>query len=199
MTFPIANSKIAGILGCPAGNVEANWPLIQAALLKHDAWSNLVGIAALATIRVECPPFKPIREFGGPRYFTQMYEGREALGNTQPGDGARFCGRGFIQITGRSNYKLFGDLIGMDLVGDPDLALDPQNSAEIFALFFKGRGCVSAANAKAWTRVRRHVNGGSNGMDLFQRYIGELDLELSAIVDAPIEKPIQQQDSEVDA
>jgi len=81
---------------------------------------------------------QPIKEHGGERYFHRMYdiEGNRphvarALGNTQPGDGARFAGRGYVQITGRTNYERAGRILGIDLVGNPELALKPQYAGPI--------------------------------------------------------------------
>jgi hypothetical protein len=189
MTFPVPNSQIAKALGCSVENIDANWPPITAALQKHDAWSNLVAIAALATVRVETLHFKPVREFGGDDYLRNHYDvtvnpaKARMLGNSDPGDGIRYCGRGFIQLTGRANYKQFGEWIGVDLEGNPDLALDPQIGAEVFALYFKAKGCVGAANQKQWIKVRRLVNGGTNNLQLFLKIIAWLDRELSAVIE----------------
>jgi putative chitinase len=85
----------------------------------------------LATIRRECADtYHPIKENGGPKYFAK-YEGRKDLGNTQPGDGKKFFGRGYVQITGRTNYTKFSKLLGIDLINNPDLALDPKTSFDI--------------------------------------------------------------------
>ena len=60
------------------------------------------------------------------------YEGNvKSLGNTEPGDGPLFKGRGFVQLTGRKNYKRYSDLLGVDLVSNPDLAAGPTLSAQI--------------------------------------------------------------------
>lgn len=67
--------------------------------------------------------FNPVIE-RGPRSFFQRYEGRSDLGNNRPGDGFRFRGRGYVQITGRRNYTVFSDLLDMDLVSNPDIALE---------------------------------------------------------------------------
>ena len=73
---------------------------------------------------------QPIKEYGGPAYFFNMYDPqgkRPALakknGNVHPGDGIRYIGRGKVQLTWRGNYRRVGQLIGHDLENNPDLAL----------------------------------------------------------------------------
>src|SRR5438034_4989813 len=97
-------------------------------------------IAAIATHGTEVPSFLPINEYGGNAYFTKMYEGRKDLGNTQPGDGARYHGRGYIQLTGRANYRAYGQKLGLPLEQNPDLALQPDVAARILAGYIKDRG-----------------------------------------------------------
>lgn len=82
--------------------------------------------------------FAAIEEIGNRSYFFR-YENRRDLGNFFPGDGFRFRGRGYVQITGRANYERFGSLLGIDLVSNPDLALDPAISARI-TVFGMARG-----------------------------------------------------------
>lgn len=81
---------------------------------------------------------QPIHEYGSTAYFTQMYDVRgrrpsvaRQMGNTNPGDGARYCGRGYVQLTWKNNYKRAGEIVGVDLVADPDEAMDPDIAAEI--------------------------------------------------------------------
>ena len=64
-----------------------------------------------------------------------IYGGR--MGNNSPGDGFKYRGRGFIQITGKDMYKQIGAAIGEDLIGNPDLANDPRVAARIVPAFFK--------------------------------------------------------------
>lgn len=59
------------------------------------------------------------------------YQGREDLGNTQPDDGAKYVGRGYVQLTGRANYQYWGDRLGIDLINNPELAEDPVIAARI--------------------------------------------------------------------
>ena len=81
---------------------------------------------------------KPINEAGGPVYFKRMYDitgnrtsVAKRLGNTEHGDGVRFHGRGYVQITGRRNYERAGAETGVDLVASPDDALEPEIAAPI--------------------------------------------------------------------
>ena len=170
----IPAKRLAALLECPEKSIVENWPLLEAALNAVGATSECAKIAALATIAAECPSFQPRIEIGDTAYFTRMYEGRKDLGNTVPGDGARYCGRGFIQITGRDNYRHFGEQLGCDLEGNPDLALEPRIAAAIFAAFFKERSVVKAADAEDWLAVRRKVNGGYNGIAKFMTMVQRL-------------------------
>lgn len=73
---------------------------------------------------------QPIREKGGAAYF-RKYEGRRDLGNTKPGDGVTYHGRGYVQLTGRRNYERAGALTHADLLAKPDLAMRPDYAATI--------------------------------------------------------------------
>lgn len=115
---------------------------------------------ALATIQRETAgTFKPIDEYGDDNYFKNMYEGRADLGNTQPGDGAKYHGRGFVQLTGRANYKAMGDRLGVDLENHPELALNPIIAAKAMAAFFKDRGVSDLAKQGDYVGARGPVNG----------------------------------------
>lgn len=181
--FPLTPDQIFSACGkvSPLANIQAHWPLVEQAFVSRDIYSDLVAIASIATIRVECPPFKPIHEYGTPERFKSLYdiEGQRPdkareLGNLSPGDGAKFAGRGFIQLTGKANYELYGPRIGVDLVSDPDAALVTQNAANLFVLYFMDHHCIASANARNWVAIRREVNGGLNGFDLFQQTVNNL-------------------------
>lgn len=101
----------------------------------------------------------PINEYGGNDYFTRMYEGRADLGNFQPGDGAKYHGRGYIQLTGRANYRDMGKRIGVDLENNPDLALQPEIASRVMAAFFKDRGVAQLASQGDFIGARGPVNG----------------------------------------
>lgn len=114
-------------------------------------------------------------ESGGFRYMEEIasgaaYEGRSDLGNTQPGDGVRFKGRGYIQITGRHNYTEAGRALGLDLVNNPQLAAQPENAARIAAWYWDSRNINAAADRGDFVQVTRLINGGTNGLADRQGY-----------------------------
>lgn len=144
--------------------------LLKSKLEKYKIYSDLTMIGALATVRVEVGrKYLPINEIAS----GEAYEFRKSLGNDQPGDGVKYKGRGYIQLTGKSNYKNYGALIGLDLVKNPELALVPDTAMEIFVLYFKDRSVNKACDAKDWERARRLVNGGLNGYDEFLKVINQ--------------------------
>ncbi len=163
--------EVTRSLGAPRENVEKYWPLMARALEEAGMTSDQVVMAALATIKVEVGRFEPIPEYAS----GEAYNGRSDLGNTQPGDGPRFKGRGFIQLTGRANYRTYGQALGVDLEGNPNLALDPNVAARVFVEYFKRRGIPAMANRGDWEDVRRAVNGGLNGYSTFIAAVNRLD------------------------
>jgi predicted chitinase len=88
-----------------------------------------------------------------------LYEGRKNLGNTQPGDGPRFIGRGVLQLTGRANYADMSKKIGIDLIADPKKAADPDISTRIACQYFKDRGLLELADKWNLDEITRRVNG----------------------------------------
>jgi predicted chitinase len=156
--------------GCSRENVTASWPALVEALRQDGISTRLIQAGVIATVGVEVPRFLPIPEYASGK----AYEWRLDLGNTEPGDGVRFKGRGFIQITGRANYRAYGRALGLDLIGNPDLALDPENAAKILASYFRGRRVYVACEEQNWRLVRKKVNGGYNGWDRFAEVLRNL-------------------------
>lgn len=132
---------------------------------------------ALATPIVETGgSYEPIHERGTKSYFNKYEPGTKlgkALGNTQPGDGFKYRGRGLVQITGRANYAKVSKEFGIDLLGNPDLALDLDLAARILVVgtmkgWFTGKGLPAyiddvdesdAEDLKEYIQARRTVNG----------------------------------------
>lgn len=110
-----------------------------------------------------------IHESGSFRYMEEIasgaaYEGRVNLGNTQPGDGRRYKGRGPIQITGRSNYRTFGRRVGIDLEANPAIAAVPSIGLHLALEYWKSRDLNTLADADNLEAITRKINGGTNGL-----------------------------------
>ena len=132
--------------------VKTNLPYLVDAFKKEGIDDPNVLAYAMATIQHETAgTFNPIEEYGG----------REQAQKLGYGGGENYYGRGFIQLTHDSNYRDMGQRIGMGdtLVQHPELALDPQVSAEIMAAFFKDRGVAEAAKKGDFYGARSGVNG----------------------------------------
>jgi hypothetical protein len=173
LAFDPSPSDIAACIGCDAATVDRYWPALRAALIEHGITEPAGIIAAIATVRVEAPTFEPIHEYAGPSYWAQ-YEGRHDLGNVEGGDGIRYHGRGFIQLTGRANYRRYGQLLEVPLEEEPDLALEPAIASRIFARYFSERGVHRSAAEGNWTAARVKVNGGTNGLEHFLSLVNDL-------------------------
>lgn len=108
-------------------------------------------------------------ESGGFRWMEEIasgaaYEGRADLGNTQPGDGKRYKGRGPLQITGRANYRTIGREIGIDLESHPEIAALPSIGIWTACIFWTKRGLNALADQDDVDGITKKVNGGFNGL-----------------------------------
>lgn len=133
----------------------------------------------LAQSAVETWAFTTLREKSdgtGDAYFAR-YDGNKALGNTQPGDGARFKGRGFLDLTGRGNYTACARRTGLDCVAHPELLEQPGPGAQSAMDFWSSRpACNQRADADDIEGVTRAVNGGLNGLADRQTYYARLSV-----------------------
>ena len=158
--------NITKLKGQIPDNVIAQIPDTAA---KFNITTNLRLAHFLAQCAHESGNFKWVVEFAS----GSAYEGRKDLGNTQPGDGVRFKGRGYIQLTGRANYGKFSKFCNEDCVATPDLVATkyPMMSA---AYFFDSNKlwtiCDKGADDATVIAVTKRVNGGTNGLDDRLRY-----------------------------
>jgi len=95
----------------------------------------------------------------------RVYGGRADLGNLEPGDGARFIGRGYLQITGRANYRVMGRRIGLDLEAEPERAAEPEVAVKIACAFWAENGLNALCDTGRFAAVSRRINGGLTGYD----------------------------------
>lgn len=146
---------------CSEARAAALLPFLNAALTEASVdtpWRVAAFVAQLA------------HESGELRYFEELasgtaYEGRKDLGNTEPGDGKRFKGRGPIQLTGRSNYRAAGAELALPLEAVPEMAASPEHGFRIAAWYWKKHGLNERADAGplAFDSITRRINGGLNG------------------------------------
>jgi putative chitinase len=92
----------------------------------------------------------------------RVYGGR--MGNTHPGDGFRFRGRGIIHITGRANYATYGEAIGVNLLNHPERAAEPGIAVQIAVAYWQRNGLNAVADRNDIRELTRRINGGFNGM-----------------------------------
>lgn len=107
-------------------------------------------------------------ESGQLRYVREIatgaaYEGRADLGNTQPGDGKKYRGRGLIQITGRANYEKCGAALGINLIDHPESLETPENACRSAAWYWQTHGCNDLADKDEFSKITKKINGGQNG------------------------------------
>lgn len=136
----------------------------------HDITTSRRICHFLAQAAHETDGFRTLEEYGGPAYFIR-YEGRRDLGNTQAGDGIRYHGRGIFQLTGRANYRRFGQILGVDLEAEPEQAKEPGTSLRVAFAYWTERAINPAADADDVGRVTRLINGGNNGLAERTRYL----------------------------
>ncbi len=93
------------------------------------------------------------------------YNGRRDLGNIEPGDGPRFKGRGIFQLTGRDNYKRLGEILGVDLVNNPELAATPEIAVRVACEYWKTHNLNYYADQDDIQSITKRINGGLNGLN----------------------------------
>jgi putative chitinase len=148
--------------GCGATLLRsAQWVQpIQAACDQYEIDTPLRLAAFMAQIGVESGRLLYTREIWGPTSAQTGYEGRKDLGNTQPGDGKRFMGRGLIQITGRHNYTVAAAALNLDLLNHPELLEQPNDAALSAAWWWSSHGLNALADAGDFQIITRRINGG---------------------------------------
>lgn len=179
---------------CPAARRTDYLPFIQQAMqefLITSYWREAAFLAQLA------------HESGELRYMEEIasgsaYEGRRDLGNTQPGDGKRYKGRGPIQLTGRANYKKYGDLLGLDLVNNPTIAATKEVGFRIAGQFWKLNGLNELADQQKFETITRRINGGLNGQPDRVKYynrakqvLSQTDVATPTTPTIPVPPPVE--------
>ncbi len=161
----------------PLQPIRRYLPSILSGLREAGLVDKPMLLMALATIRAESEGFTPIDE--QPSRFNSspdgdpfdLYDHRRDLGNQGRPDGQRFRGRGFVQLTGRDNYRRYGAAVGVgdQLVREPHRATEPGMAGRILAAFLadRQRPIKQALLEDDLALARRLVNGGRHGLERF--------------------------------
>lgn len=155
-----------------AGIVDAMPRVIARAKLTTD----LRLAHFLAQLAHESAGFKTTEEYAS----GSAYEGRRDLGNTQPGDGRRFKGRGLIQVTGRHNARRMSKVLGPDFDANPELLRRFPWAADTAAVFWDDHRLNDYADADNILTVTRRINGGTNGLEDRKLYLGRAKRALAS-------------------
>ena len=190
----------------PAAKRTTYFPFLTAAVSEFGIDQPARTAAFLAQLAHESAQFKFMEEIWGPTAAQRRYEPPDklatTLGNTEPGDGFRFKGRGPIQVTGRANYRRFGDLLGLDLVATPAQAASPEVAFRIAALFWSKKGLNELADRvtpEAFREITRRINGGFNGLAERQRFYETAKTVLAVVApagDAGVSFDLDEEDVE---
>ncbi len=163
----MTRDQLLEIMPDAIGHVELFLDALNQAMAEFEINSPQRQAAFIAQIAHESGELKWVKEIWGPTAAQKTYEppGKKAddLGNTLPGDGFRFRGRGLIQITGRANYRFCGEALGVDLENNPDQLAEPALACRSAAWFWKSHGLNELADAGDFEHITRRINGGLNG------------------------------------
>ena len=156
--------RIGQYVGAKAA--ETYTPMLNAAMSKYSIDTPLRQAHFLAQIMHESGSLIYTKELAT----GEAYEGRKDLGNTQVGDGRKFKGRGFMQLTGRANYEQYGKVIGVDLLSNPELVAT-KYPADVSGWFWKTRGLNELADKDDFLTITKRINGGTNGIEDRQHFL----------------------------
>lgn len=161
----ITADQLQQVMGCSAETATIYIGPINLALERYEINTPARIAAFLAQIGHESGGLRWVREIWGPTLAQQRYEGRKDLGNTQPGDGRRYMGRGLIQITGRANYAAVGEALGIDCVISPEVLESPLYAALSAGWYWHKRKLNGFADDGDFVSITRRINGGTNGLE----------------------------------
>ena len=174
MAFGGAGAADAKPAPAPGPSIQAQAKMSPIDKLKTAAKANGIHGTELAQFLAQCAHesanFKNMEEIGSPAYFAKKYDPKHApktariLGNTQVGDGERYKGRGFIQLTGRDNYKRAGAALNLPLEANPDLAARPDVAAVVAVWYWKNRVANKVKNFSNTKQATKAINPAMKGI-----------------------------------
>lgn len=152
--------NLSRILGLSVKTIKPFYKWLEIYMKQYEIDTPVRQAAFLSQIAHESGRFYYVEEIAS----GQAYEGRKDLGNTQPGDGVRYKGRGLIQLTGRSNYRQLSQELGVDFEDNPELLKSPQYAVQSACWFWHSRGLNDYADVRDIRTITKRINGGYNGI-----------------------------------
>lgn len=158
--------SLRACLSCTLYTAQKWADALSSAMDKYEINTPARQCAFIAQVGHESGRLIYTRELWGPTAAQKRYEGRKDLGNTEPGDGFKYRGRGLIQITGRFNYRKLGLALGVGLESSPELLEKPEWAAESAAWYWADRDLNELADKEteaSFKQITKKINGGYNG------------------------------------
>jgi putative chitinase len=182
-TVPATGSAVQ-----PAAVQQTPGAAAESALSRIAQAAGIKGVELaqfLAQCAHETGDFAHLEELGGSRYLAKYDPSvnpakAKALGNTEAGDGARYKGRGFIQITGKANYANAGQALGIDLVNNPELAARPDVAAKIAVWYWQNRVVPYVQDFSDTRGVTKRINPGLQGLQDRQSNFNDYQQQVSS-------------------
>lgn len=154
-------AELTAMLPFAASRATTYAPLLDAAMAEFEIDTPRRKAAFLAQVAHESGSLRYVKEIAD----GLAYEDRKDLGNTSPGDGIKFKGRGLLQVTGKANYRACGMALGLDLIGSPVLLEEPANACRSAGWFWSWKKLNQFADTDAFGSLTRAINGGYTGLD----------------------------------
>lgn len=157
----LTGAQLSRITGLRVELADQYAPAISKAARLFDITTPRRIALFVAQLAHESDRFRTFEEYASGR----AYEGRADLGNTEPGDGVRFKGHGWIQITGRTNHRRVAERFGIPFERVIPWLMQPTGAALSAAWYWKEHGCNELADVLNVRAITRKINGGQNGID----------------------------------
>lgn len=173
-----SKQDLAEAFGADLGSNEELLESVQQVFAGRGIDSALEQAHFCAQVGHESGSLRYTEEIWGPTEAQKRYEPpsdlAEDLGNTEPGDGKRYKGRGLIQLTGQANYRRYNKSVGPDIVENPGLVAEPPLAADVAGWYWttrsvgeiarQGSGDRFSIDETVLKRVTKAINGGYNGL-----------------------------------
>lgn len=153
--------QLSRVMPYAGSRVAAFGSALDAAMDEFAVTTPKRIAAFIAQVAVESGELRFTRELAS----GEAYEGRADLGNTSPGDGARFRGAGLLMLTGRANFEKCGTALNLPLIANPSLLEIPGGAARSAGWFWSLRGLNELADADKFGEITHRINGGYHALD----------------------------------